>query len=300
MAGLSLTQSRIEAPDQGVKRRVFPHHRTAVRAVVVHRRRAGAGQDGSVETIELGAAGASAQPGVAGLGSGYREGLGRHHQGHAVSVGAAGQGDGPLRHGARWDLRFLLRQSRIPARAVPDHRRRRAAVPGGERKGGSAASGCLVSQICTDRDEGRALLLRLHARSGNIPFAQQEDRGAGGHPRREGAAGRCHDGGVRDAAGRHERAGFGAGGARGAGARRRRCDHLSLALDDPVRPRQGGEVLDGHAVLQHDLRVGDEQGKIRVDVAGAEGGDRQPLHDGMGREGRDAMGQLGARRDASC
>ena len=45
-----------------------------------------------------------------------------------------------------------------------------------------------------------------------------------------------------------------------------------------------------------DLRLGDEQGQVRRDVAGAEEGDRRPLHHRMGREGRRALGRLRARR----
>ena len=61
---------------------------------------------------------------------------------------------------------------------------------------------------------------------------------------------------------RDECAGIRTRGARGAGTRRGRCNHLSLALDHPVRHRQGGEIRHGHAVLHHDVRVGDEQGEV--------------------------------------
>ena len=46
-----------------------------------------------------------------------------------VPVGTTGQGDRPLRHGARRHRRLRLRQPRLSARPLPDHRRGRNAVP---------------------------------------------------------------------------------------------------------------------------------------------------------------------------
>ena len=132
MAGHSLCRIGHETPDKAQKvrkRRVQPYrHRHAAHAG--HDRCTSAGQDGAAETVELGAAGASAQPRVAGLGRGHRQGIRRHDQVHAVSVGAVGQGDGSLRHGARRHRRLRLCQSRLSAGSLPDHCRGRTAVPG--------------------------------------------------------------------------------------------------------------------------------------------------------------------------
>ena len=78
----------------------------------------GAGQDGRPQDLDLGAAGASAEPGAEGLGRRHREGVGRHHQGDAVPVRAARQGVRPLRHGARRHRRLHLRQSRATSPAA--------------------------------------------------------------------------------------------------------------------------------------------------------------------------------------
>ena len=129
-------------------------------------------------------------------------------------------------------------------------------------KGGSAALDAWYRKYAATGDEGCAFLLRLLARSRHVPFAHQEDPAARGHSRHEGAAGGCDHGRVRHTAGRHQCAGVGTRSARGAGTRRGRCHHLSLALDHPVRHRQGGEIRHGHAVLHHDVRVGDEPSEV--------------------------------------
>ena len=71
-------------------------------------------------------------------------------------------------------------------------------------KGGILGARRLVSQIRRDRDEGRQVLPRLRARSGHVPFAHQEDRGAGRHQGHEDPAGAGHGRGLGDAARRHQ------------------------------------------------------------------------------------------------
>ena len=133
-------------------------------------RRARAGQDLRSQALALGAADASAAEGDGGMGRIGREGLERHHQVQDLPVAAARQGVRPLRHGARRHRRLHLRQSRLPARPLPDHRRRRTAVPGRRRQGRHPRDRRLVSQIRGDRDEGREVLLLLHPRSADLAF----------------------------------------------------------------------------------------------------------------------------------
>ena len=52
------------------------------------------------------------------------------------------------------------------------------------------------------------------------------------------------------------------------------------------------QVPHGFGALCHDLRLGAQQGEIRRDVAGAEEGDRRPLHHRMGRQDRRALGRI--------
>ena len=125
-------------------------------------RRARAGQDLRSQAFALGPADASAAESDGGMGRIGREGIERHHQVQGLSVPAARQGVRPLRHGARRHRRLHLRQSRLPARPLPHHCRRRAAVPGRRRQGRHPGGRCLVSQICGERDEGREVLLLLH------------------------------------------------------------------------------------------------------------------------------------------
>ena len=48
--------------------------------------------------------------------------------------------------------------------------------------------------------------------------------------------------------------------------------------------------------LRHHLRVRVQQGRVRPDVAGTEKGDRRPLHQRVGRQGREPLGRFRARR----
>ena len=104
---------------------------------VFGRRAVGArpGQDRRAQAVALGAAHPSAAEGDGGLGLVDREGVERDHQVQDLPVAAARQGVRPLRHGARRHRRPHLRQSRLSARPLPDHRGRRAAVPGRQCQG---------------------------------------------------------------------------------------------------------------------------------------------------------------------
>ena len=153
------------------------------------------------------------------------EGFRRHHQIQGLSRPAARQGLRPLRHGARRHRRPHLHQSRLPARPLPDHRRRRIAVPDVERQGRLGGARRLVPQIRGQGDEGRQVLPRLRARPRLVPFEQQEDRGAGRHQGHEdppGADATIAESG--HAARRHQRA----------GRRRRKCATSSSATS-PTR-----------------------------------------------------------------
>ena len=121
-------------------------------------------------------------------------------------VAAARQGVRPLRHGARRHRRPHLRQSGLSARPLPDHRRRRTAVPDLERQGRLAGARRLVPQVCREGDEGRQVLPRLPARSRHVPLQDQEDHGAGRHQGHEDPPGARHHGDLRHAARRHQRA----------------------------------------------------------------------------------------------
>src|SRR5262245_40263619 len=99
----------------------------------------GAGQDFRAQAFALGAADASAAEGDGGMGRLGREGVERHHQVQDLPVTAARQGLRPLRHGARRHPRLHLRQSRLPARRLPDHLRGHVAVLVRRAKGGNLA-----------------------------------------------------------------------------------------------------------------------------------------------------------------
>ena len=210
---------------------------------------------------------------------------------------AARQGVRPLRHGARRHRRLDLHQSGLSAGPLPDHRRRRAAVPDGQRQGRLVGARRLVPQIRRDRDEGREVLPRLRARSGLVPFAHQEDRGARRHQGHEDQAGARHHGGLDDAARRAPTCRRAAPQVRDVHreGRRRRGD-LPVGLGRAVRRRQGHQVSHGRAALRHHVRLHDEQGHLRAHVGVAEEGDRRSLHQRMGRQVRRAVGRLRARR----
>ena len=226
----------------------------------------GAGQDHRTQARALGAGVASAAQGLRGMGPIGREGVGRHDQVQDLSGRAARQGVRPLRHGARRHRRPDLHQSGLSAGPLPDHRRRRTAVPDGERQGRLVGARRLVSQIRRGRDEGREVLPRLRARSGIVSFAHQEDRGARRHQGHEDQAGARHHRDLDDAARRHQRAGRGAAGARHHRKGRRRRGDVPVGLGGAVRRRQGDEVSHGGAALRHHVRLYDEQGHLRTDV----------------------------------
>ena len=189
-------------------------------------RRARAGKDVRTQAVALGAAVASAAKGAGGMGRLGREGFRRHHQIQGLSGAAARQGLRPLRHGARRHRRPHLHQSRLSARPLPDHRRRRIAVPDDERQGRLAGARRLVSQIRREGDEGRQVLPRLRARSGRVPLALEEDRGAGRHQGHEDPTGARDHGDLRHNARRHQCAGRSAGSARRSRKGRRRRGYV--------------------------------------------------------------------------
>ena len=193
-------------------------------------RRARAGQDFRTQAVALGSAVASVAEGARGLGRIGREGFRRNHQIQGLSRAAARQGLRPLRHGARRHRRLDLHQSRLSARPLPDHRRRRIAVPDDERQRRHAGARRLVSQIRGEGDEGRQVLPRLRARSRRISFALEEDHGARRHQGHEDPSGARHDGNLRDTTWRHQRAGIGAGSARRPRKGRRRCGDIPLGV----------------------------------------------------------------------
>ena len=136
--------------------------------------RAGPGQAGPAQDVELGAGPASAQPQPAGLGRRHQEGVERHHHRDAVPVRAAGQGLRPLRHGARRHHRLRLRQPGLPAGPLPDHGRRLAALPVRQRQGRHRRHRRLVQAVRGPGNEGRQGLLRLRPRPGHLPRPQED------------------------------------------------------------------------------------------------------------------------------
>ena len=132
----------------------------------------------------------------------------------------------------------------------------------GNAKGGSAALDAWYRKYAASRDEGRAFLLRLRAGSRHVPFTHEEDRRAGGSSgamkvrpgnATMGASSRLLGGTNVQASAPEAREVLERGVA----------DAITFPwqLDHPVRHRQGDEVPHGHAVLDHDLRLGDEQGE---------------------------------------
>ena len=109
----------------------------------------------------------------------HRQGFQRLDQNHHLSLRAARQGVRPLRHGARRHRRHHLRQPRLSAGPLPDHRHRPDAVHLRRRPQGHGGARLLVSQIRAHRDEGHSFLSHLHSRSGRAA-CPQEDRSAGG------------------------------------------------------------------------------------------------------------------------
>jgi hypothetical protein len=94
----------------------------------------------------------------------------------------------------------------LPARPLPDHRRRRIAVPDVGRQGRLDGARRLVPQICREGDEGRQVLPRLRPFALVVPFATKkivvpEDIKGMKDPSRP-----RHHGQFRDPARRHQRA----------------------------------------------------------------------------------------------
>ena len=107
---------------------------------------------------------------------------------------------------------------------------------------GTAALDTWYRKHAAHRDEGHAFLLRLHPRSRRLSrpkkvVVPEDIKGMKIRPAQSTIGQMVTD------AGRHQRAGLGARGARRAGARRGRRHLLPVGLDVPVRPRQGHQVL---------------------------------------------------------
>src|SRR5216683_1464683 len=259
--------------------------------------RLGAGQGSPAQDLAVAPACPSARAGHQGLGRRYREAIGRHDQIDRLSLGTARQGVRSLRHGARRHRRRDLRQSRLPTRPLPADRNRPDSLHLRRRPQGHRRDRRLVSQIRRHRDEGHAFLLRLHPRSRRAAFGAQEGDGAGRSEGHEGAASAEHHRPARHHARRHQRAGLGAGIARHAGARCRRCHHLPVGLDLPLRHRQGGQVPHRRAALYDGLHLFDQPRQISLAVARAEEGDGRSLHRRLGGEDRRPVGGFRACRD---
>ena len=123
-------------------------------------------------------------------------------------VAAARQGVRPLRHGARRHRRLDLRQSGLSARPLPDHRRRRIAVPDRRRQGRHPRRSTpgIANTPATEMKDVKYCFsfildpLTCHSQ-------HQEDRGAGRHQGHEDPAVARHGRRLGDAARRHQRAG---------------------------------------------------------------------------------------------
>ena len=96
-------------------------------------------------------------------------------------------------------------------------------------KGGTQALDVWYRKYAAKRDEGREVLLRLRARSRHVPFAHQEDRGAGRHQGHEDPPGARHHGDLRHPARRHQRA----------GRARRKCATSSRRASPTRSPSRG-------------------------------------------------------------
>ena len=156
-------------------------------------------------------------------------------------------------------------------------------------KGGSAAIDAWYRQYAAKEMKDVKFCFAFVHDPGTFHCAQ-EDHAAHRHQGHEDPPRHQHHRPDGHLARRHQRAGLGARIARHAGARRGRCDHLPVGLDRPVRHRQGGELPHGRAALRHALRLGHEPEQVRQHVARAEEGDRRPLHQRVGREGRQRRG----------
>mgnify|MGYP003694562377 CR=1 FL=1 len=193
---------------------------------------------------------------------------GTHHR-HAVPVRATRQGVRPLRHGARRHRRRHLRQSRLPAGTLPDDRRGVAAVHVRQRQGRHARRST----------PGTAHYAAKEMKDVQFCFAFVHDPGTF-HCAQEASCCPATSKGMKvrpatstigqmvTCARRHQRAGLGARGARHARARRRRRDHLPVGLDPACSASTRSVKLPhGRAALRDAVRLGDEQGQVRRDVA---------------------------------
>ncbi|KAI1694267.1 FMN-dependent dehydrogenase domain-containing protein [Ditylenchus destructor] len=173
----------------------------------------------------------------------------------------------------------------VPAGPLPGDGGCVTALPVRQRKGkGFGRHRRLVPQLRGQGDEGRQVLLRLRARPGHLPLAQEDHR-ARRHQGHEGAPGHQHRGPAHHLAGGHNVQ---------ASAPESR-DMLERGVADAITFPWGSiglfgidKVVKYHMdvpLKSHALRVGDEQGQVRRDVRRAEEGDRRPLHQRVGAEG---------------
>ena len=159
-----------------------------------------------------------------------------------------------------------------------------------------AALDDLVSQLRRQGDEGRAFLLRLRARS-----RRPSTRAA----RRSCCPADINGMKIRPADAHHRPLVTLLGGTNVQASAPEARDVLERGVADAITFPWNSIVLfgidkvdqvpHGRAALCHDFRLGDEQGEIRRDVAGAEEGDRRPLHHRLGRARSPRPGPNGKR-----
>ena len=175
-----------------------------------------AGQDRATETVELGAAGASAEPGAAGLGRADIEkasgGTIKSTLFPSEQLGKAMDHYDMARDGIA-DFAYVnpgYQPGRFPIIAAGELPFLMANA-----KGGSAALDAWYRKYAPTEMKDVHFCFAFVLDPRHVPLADQEDRAARGHPRHEDAPGGRNDGCVRHPAGWHERAGLGTGSARG-------------------------------------------------------------------------------------
>ena len=208
-----------------------------------------------------------------------------------VPVRAARQGLRPLRHGARRHRRLRLRQPRLPAGPLSgDRRRRRCRSCSPTRKGGSAAIDAWYRQYAAKEMKDVHFCFAFVHDPGTLPFAQ-EDHPAVRHQGHEDAPG------ARAPSARWSRR----SAAPTCRPRRRRRATCSSAASPTRSPSPGARSSCSASTRSSSYHMDVplyttpfvwvmNKAKYDVDVGGAEEGDRRPLHDRMGGEGRPRPG----------
>ena len=151
----------------------------------------------------------------------------------------------------------------LSAWPLPDHRRRRNAVPVRQRQGRHGGARRLVSQIRRAGDEGRALLLRLRLRSRHLPLARKKIVLPERHQGHEGAAGQRTIGAFVTML----------GGTNVQASAPEAREMLERGVADAITFPWGSIILFGidkvvkyhmdMPLVHDDLRLGDEQGQVR-------------------------------------